>query len=78
VRKPLKNLWVLLVEMGKSFKRNSEDSYKYGGNKRPKPKKRNNPKRQNETQGQDKDWRRVFEEINAVVRDDNGKSPNRD
>jgi hypothetical protein len=40
--------------------------------------KRNNPKRQNETQGQDKDWRRVFEEINAVVRDNNGKSPNRD
>lgn len=60
--------------MGKSFKRNNSDSYKYGSNKKPRPKpKRHRPAYEETTPEQD-NWREAFKEI--IQEDD--REPKRD
>lgn len=77
MRKLLESLFNLLTEMGKTFRRNSEDSYKYGGNKRPKPKPRRQPPRVKGDKGSSsEDWRNTFQEVEKVLRDDDGRKPN--
>jgi hypothetical protein len=61
--------------MGRTFRRNSEDSYKYGGTKRPKPKPKRPPQKTNFTEKKDKDWRQTFQEINGVLKDDDRRPP---
>jgi hypothetical protein len=66
--------------MGRTFRRNSEDSYKYGSNRRPKKQSTSKPKKypskkESEDAGFEKDWQKTFEEINGILEDDNGKRP---
>lgn len=63
--------------MGKTFRRNSEDSYKYGGNKRPKPKPKRHPPKHPSSDSGEKEWRKTFGEINGILEDDNGKHPDK-
>lgn len=73
MKRLLENLSVRLAEMGKSFKRNNSDSYKYGGAKKPKPKpKLQRPFLEQESNDND-DWREAFNEI----REEDERDPKR-
>jgi len=75
VNKHLQNSLKLLSEMGKSFKRNNSDSYKYGSNK--KPKKPNHTRRfsnfESKLEEEREEWREAFKDLNKTENSDNDR-----
>jgi hypothetical protein len=65
--------------MGKSFKRNNSDSYKYGSNKKPKAKKiRTNFSFESKGEDDQEDWRNTSTNLNIVKNlEDERTKPNR-
>jgi hypothetical protein len=65
--------------MGKSFKRNNSDSYKYGSNKKPKPKRiRHTSNFDSKLEEEQEEWRSAFRDLDVLENSDNDRTkPNR-
>jgi hypothetical protein len=62
--------------MGKSFKRNNSDSYKYGSSKRPKPKrKRHFSNLESKLEEEQEEWREAFHTIDFIEDTDDKPKP---